>query len=69
VKPAFDQGSTVKLTDRYATALSKSRGNPRRWIGRKGMVVSCGKDAVCIIWEGRKSLDYVPLKGVELASL
>ena len=66
MKP-FEQGSTVKLKDRYAKALSKAKGNRRNWLGRKGMVVHCGKDAVCIIWEGRKSLDYVPLKGVENA--
>lgn len=63
--PAFEQFATVKLTDRYAAALSKAKGNPLRWIGRKGIVVSCSKSAVCIIWEGRKSIDYVPLKGVE----
>jgi hypothetical protein len=63
----FAQGSTVRLTDRYARVLSKAKGNPRKWVGRKGMVVHCGKDAVTVLWEGRKSIDYVPLKGVEHA--
>lgn len=63
----FEQGSTVKLNDQYARALAKAHGKPTKWIGRKGMVVHCGETAVSILWEGRKSVEYVPLKGVERA--
>ena len=69
MKAQFEQGSTVKITDQYATALSKRKGKPLCWLSRKGVVVHCGPNAVSVMWDGRKSLDYVPLKGVELASL
>lgn len=65
---AFEKGSIVKLTDKYATALSKRKGNPKEWIGRLGKVLNCNKDCVSILWNGRKTADYVPHKAVELAS-
>jgi hypothetical protein len=64
--PRFEVGSTVKLTDRYATAISSVNGNSINWVGRKGKVLCCGKDSVAILWEGRKSRDYVPHKAVEI---
>lgn len=66
-QPPFEIGAIVKLTDRYARVLSKAKGNPRNWLGRRGTVLNCNEAAVCIIWEGRKSRDYVPHKAVELA--
>lgn len=66
MKPPFEIGSVVKLTDRYAKVLSKASGISTDWIGRKGKVLFCGKESVAILWEGRKSRDYVPHKGVEL---
>jgi hypothetical protein len=56
----------VKLTDRYAKVLSKASEISTDWIGRKGKVLFCDKETVAILWEGRKSRDYVPHKGVEL---
>jgi len=64
--PLFAFGDRVKLTDRYATVLSKARGNPRNWVGRRGSVVYCNRDHVSIVWDGRKSVDNVPHKGVEM---
>ena len=66
MKPTFENGSIVKLTDRYAKVLSKTSGISTDWVGRKGKVLSCGKQSVAILWEGRKTRDYVPHKGVEL---
>lgn len=65
--PAFPKGSKVKLTDRYAKVLSVGRGK-FKWIGRVGVVASCGRDSVSIRWEGRKSKDWVPIKAVELVA-
>jgi hypothetical protein len=64
-EPPFEIGSTVKLTDRYAKAISSVNGNSINWVGRKGKVVSCSKDSVGILWEGRRSREYVPYKAVE----
>lgn len=61
----FDKGSKVKLTDRYAKTLLRAKGNPI-WIGRLGTVIYCNKYSVSILWEGRTSVDHVPLKAVEL---
>lgn len=63
---AFAKGARVKLTDRYAKVLSVGRGK-FKWIGRIGVVVSCGRDSVAILWEGRQSKDWLPIKAVELA--
>jgi hypothetical protein len=65
MNPPFAKGSKVKLTDRYAKVLSRAKGNPI-WIGRIGVVSSCTEVFVTIMWEGRKSPDYVLVKGVEL---
>ena len=63
--PAFPVGAHVKLTDRYAKVLSAGRGK-FKWIGRKGVVASCGRDSVSVLWEGRTSRDWIPIKAVEL---
>jgi ribosomal protein L21E len=65
MKP-FENGSKVKLTDRYAKTLEKARGNPN-WVGRLGTVICCNRFSVSILWEGRMSVDHVPHKAVELA--
>lgn len=62
---SFKKGDRVKLTDRYAIVLSKAKGNPRNWVGRRGSVFDCNRDHVSIVWDGRKSIDNVPHKGVE----
>ena len=64
--PRFEIGSTVKLTDRYAKAISSVNGNSINWVGRKGKVLSCGKDSVGILWDGRRSREYVPHRAVEI---
>lgn len=62
----FAGGDRVKLVDRYALALDNSRGGVRgRWTGRVGTVKYSNKVEVVIQWDDRKSLDRVPLKGVE----
>lgn len=64
----FAPGDRVKMTDRYATTLSKAKGSKTGiWIGRVGTVRSCNSTAVCIVWDGRLSLDFVPLRAIERA--
>jgi hypothetical protein len=63
----FESGQTVKLTDRYAGTLCRSKKNKTDWVVRRGTVVRCSVNYVSIAWPGRKSIDQFPVKAVELA--
>ena len=65
-KKPYQKGDFVKLTDRYAEVLSRSKGGNRTlWKGRRGVVRSCNDTAVGVLWDGRSSTEWVPLGGVE----
>ena len=64
----FSRGDRVKLTEQYASALLRG---PRRkkvdWRSRQGVVERCSSSEVYVAWEGRRSLDAIPIRGVEKA--
>lgn len=61
-------GDRVKLIERVAVAFNNSR-RPGRfdWIDRRGVVerISANKANASVLWDGRKSTDYVPIRSVE----
>lgn len=62
----FKKGDPVRLTTRYANALSKAVQAKRvDWRMRIGVVRACNDTQVTIMWPGRRSPDYVQVKGVE----
>jgi hypothetical protein len=63
----FAKGQPVKLTDRYAEVLCRSKKNKTDWQTRRGTVARCGVNYVSIAWPGRKSIEQFPIKAVELA--
>jgi hypothetical protein len=63
----FAKGQPVKLTDRYAEVLCRSKKNKTDWVVRRGTVVRCSVNYVSIAWPGRKSIEQFPIKAVELA--
>ena len=64
---AFIHGDEVKLKDRFATALMNGSNARTRvnWLERRGVVVRCNESNVTILWSGRRTLDAVPIGGVE----
>ena len=62
-------GDQVKLTDRYAAALCKRPCNYVDWRTRRGIAKVCKGTSIGIIWPGRKSPDWVPIKGSSAPSL
>ena len=62
---AFLPGEQVRLTSRFAAVLNKSTKRRVDWLGRKGVVRRCNSRSAYIVWEGCKSIDPVPVKGVE----
>lgn len=64
---AFAPGDAVKLTDRYADTLNRAVKVKIDWRARRGVVRRCNENDVYVKWEGRNTLDAIPVKGVELA--
>jgi len=62
----FIRGDRVKLTDRYADALNRSLKAKLDWRIRRGVVWRCSASDVYITWDGRATLDSIPIKGVEI---
>lgn len=61
----FLRGDRVKLTDRYADALNRALKAKLDWRARRGSVARCSSSDVYVAWDGRNSLDAIPIKGVE----
>lgn len=64
----FTRGDLVRLTEKYAGTLL--RGHRRKkidWRSRRGVVERCSSSEVYVAWEGRRSLDAIPIRGVEKA--
>ena len=64
-------GDKVKVTDRVAHMLTSSTKQNRYkldWRTRKGIVMSICKpaDQAGVLWDGRKSTDFWPLKALQL---
>ena len=61
-------GDRVKLTARVAAAFKKNkRPSKFDWTDRRGVVerISVNKANASVLWDGRKSTDYVPIRSVE----
>ena len=57
----------VKLTARAAAAFNKNK-HKFDWTDRRGVVerISANKATAIVLWDGRKSQDYLPIRGIEL---
>ena len=61
----------VKLTARAAAVFNNNkRPSMFDWTARRGVVerVTANKANVVVLWDGRKSMDVVPIRSVELES-
>jgi len=60
----------VKLTARAAAVFNNKRPTMFDWTARRGVVerVTANKANVVVLWDGRKSMDVVPIRSVELES-
>ena len=58
---AFERGQRVKLAETYARALMLKRSMD--WLHRRGTVRYCSPATVYIQWDGRATMDTVPVKG------
>jgi len=58
----------VKLTARAAAVFNNKRPSMSDWTARRGVVerVTANKANVVVLWDGRKSMDVVPIRSVEL---
>jgi len=65
VQRAFARGERVKLAENYARALMLKRSMD--WLQRRGTVRYCSPATVYILWDGRTTMDTVPVRGVERA--
>lgn len=65
--PLFAKGERVRLTRRYAKVLMKSdeRTTHTDWLSRQGTVDRCNATTVSVLWDGRRTIDHIPVKGVE----
>jgi len=56
------RGDRVKLTVRAAAAFKKAA------TGRRGVVerITTNKANAVVLWDGRKSQDYLPIRSIEL---
>ena len=61
------QGDRVKLSQRGVKAVLKARGGTKYPLARRGVIVSTiNHYAVAVLWDGRRSLDRIPVAAVEL---
>ena len=63
----FAKGDRVKLTDRFADTLNRAIKAKLDWRVRRGVVARCNSSEVYVIWDGRATMDQIPIKGVERA--
>jgi len=55
----FPQGARVRLTDRAARGLGKTKHKIRiDWASRRGTVRHSSKRGVAVYWDGRTSVEY-----------
>ena len=65
----FRRGDRVKLTARAAAAFNNNkRPIMFDWTARRGVVerITTNKVNVVVLWDGRKSMEVVPIRSVEL---
>jgi hypothetical protein len=57
----------VKLTARPAAAFNKNK-HKFDWTDRRGVVerITANKATAIVLWDGRKSQDYLPIRSIEL---
>ena len=63
------RGDMVKLTARAAAAFNNNkRPSKFDWTARRGVVerITTNKVNVVVLWDGRKSMEVVPIRSVEL---
>ena len=65
----FKGGDRVKLTARAAAAFNHNkRPSMFDWTARRGVVerITTNKANAVVLWDGRKSQDYLPIRSIEL---
>ena len=66
-------GDRVKLTDRYAAVLMRHWKGPRTrqldWRERRGVIARMNFADVFVKWDGRNTVDSLPIKAVEKAEV
>jgi hypothetical protein len=65
----FKRGDRVKLTARGAAAFNNNRRPGKLdWTDRRGVVerITTNKANAVVLWDGRKSVDDVPIRSIEL---
>jgi hypothetical protein len=65
----FKRGDRVKLTARVAAAFNNNRRPGKLdWTDRCGVVerITTNKANAVVLWDGRKSVDDVPIRSIEL---
>ena len=65
----FKGGDRVKLTARAAAAFNNNkRPSMFDWTARRGVVerITANKANAVVLWDGRKSQDYLPIRSIEL---
>ena len=63
------RGDRVKLTARVAAAFNNNRRPGKLdWTDRRGVVerITTNKANAIVLWDGRKSVDDVPIRSIEL---
>lgn len=60
-------GDPVKLTDRYANVLLRTRRCKVDWLARRGVAARVGRQYVFVIWDGNRALDNLLHAVVEIA--
>ena len=57
----------VKLTARAAAAFNNKRPSMFDWTARRGVVerISANKATAIVLWDGRKSQDYLPIRSMQ----
>jgi len=63
------RGDRVKLTARAAAVFNNNkRPSMLDWTARRGVVerITTNKVNVVVLWDGRKSQDYLPIRSIEL---
>jgi hypothetical protein len=63
------RGDRIRLTARAAAAFNNNmRPGRLDWTGRGGVVerITANKANVVVLWDGRKSVEDVPIRSIEL---
>ena len=64
------RGDRVKLTARAAAAF-KRRSDKFDWTDRRGVVerITANKASAIVLWDGRKSREYMPIRAIEFEEI